>query len=101
MQQLPSAENEVGNILAYNEELRESPMLWYHGDIPSDLLDVSWIRLFLITFQFNLFSMELLTDHNTMFLTIKDKTKFAFIFLKNIYIPIFLFKDEQFKVLVY
>ena len=45
--------------------------------------------------------MELLTDHNTMFLTIKDKTKFAFIFLKNIYIPIFLFKDEQFKVLVY
>ena len=37
MQQLPSAENEVGDILAYNEELRENPMLWYHGDILSDL----------------------------------------------------------------
>ena len=63
---------------------------------------VSWIKLFLITFKFNLFSMELLANHNTMFLTIKDKTKFAFIFLKNIYIPIFYLKMSMvFKVLVF
>ena len=37
LQQLPSAENEVGNILAYNEELGENPILWKHGDVPSDL----------------------------------------------------------------
>ena len=35
LQQLPSAENEVGDIVAYNEELGENP--WYHGDIPSNL----------------------------------------------------------------
>ena len=37
LQQLPSAENEVGDILPYNEELGENPILWYHGDIPPDL----------------------------------------------------------------
>ena len=37
LQQLPSAENEVSDILAYNEELGENPILWYHGDIPSNL----------------------------------------------------------------
>ena len=29
--------NELGDIFAYNEELGENPILWYHGDIPSDL----------------------------------------------------------------
>ena len=31
------ADNEVGDILAYNEELRDGSIVWYHGDIPSDL----------------------------------------------------------------
>ena len=41
LQQLPSAENEVGDILTYNEELpilkKKNPLLWYQGDILSDL----------------------------------------------------------------
>ena len=31
------ADNEVGDILAYNEELRGGSIIWYHGDISSDL----------------------------------------------------------------
>ena len=31
------ADNEVEDILAYNEELRDGSIIWYHGDIPSDL----------------------------------------------------------------
>ena len=41
LQQLPSAENEVGDILTYNEELpilkKKNPILWYQRDILSDL----------------------------------------------------------------
>ena len=31
------ADNEVGDILGYNEELGDDSILWYHGDIPTDL----------------------------------------------------------------
>ena len=32
-----SADNEVGDILGYNNELGNDSILWYHGDIPTDL----------------------------------------------------------------
>lgn len=31
------ADNEVGDILGYNEEFGDDSILWYHGDIPTDL----------------------------------------------------------------
>ena len=31
------AYSEVGDILGYNEELGDDSILWYHGDIPTDL----------------------------------------------------------------
>ena len=30
-------DNEVGDILAYNEELNNDAIVWYHSDIPDDL----------------------------------------------------------------
>ena len=33
----PFADNEVGDILAYNEELGENSSLWHHSGIPEDL----------------------------------------------------------------
>ena len=31
------ADNEVGDILAHNEEIRDISIIWYHGDTPSDI----------------------------------------------------------------
>ena len=33
----PFADNEVGDILAFNEELRDNSISWHHSDIPEDL----------------------------------------------------------------